>query len=344
MNLQLLWLIAQFLLCAAAISVAGYRLAVEGQRIGEVWGLTGSWVGLAMLASVTSLPELLTGVSAVTLAQAPNIAVGDALGSCVINLAFLVVVDFALRGEPIYRRASSSHLLSGAFGVVMLGFVGMNILLASTPGVRQLAVDGVGLYSPVIVLLYPIALRMVFHYEGKQPKADAPPAGPSPELEHHPSIWRSVQRFVLAALVVAAAGLWLPVAGAQLADALGWNRSFIGTLFIALATSLPELAVTLTALKLRALDMAVSNLLGSNLFNAVIVAIDDVAYRQGPLLAHVSPLHAVTAMSAVVMTGLAMIGLFYRPQGRVLRAVGWVSIALTAVYLLNTYVVFLYGA
>ena len=149
---------------------------------------------------------------------------------------------------------------------------------------------------------------------------------------------------MLSALVVAAAGVWLPVAGAQLADALQWNRSFIGTLFIALTTSLPELAVTLSAIKLRALDMAVGNLLGSNLFNVVIIAIDDVAYRQGALLAHVSPLHAVTALSAVVMTGLAMIGLFYRPQSRVLRTVGWVSIALAAVYLFNTYTVFLYGA
>ena len=77
--------------------------------------------------------------------------------------------------------------------------------------------------------------------------------------------------------------------------------------------------------------------------NAVIIAVDDVAYRQGPLLEHVSPLHAVTAMSAVVMTGLAMIGLFYRPAGRVLRAVGWVSIGLVAVYLFNAYVVFIHG-
>lgn len=341
--LSLLWPWMQFLLCAVAISVAGYRLAIDGERIGRTWGLTGSWVGLAMLASVTSLPELITGLSAVTLAHSPNIALGDALGSCVINLGFLVVADFVLRGEPLYRKASSSHLLSGAFGVVMLGFIGMNILLAHVPGFHQPALDAVGLYSPVIVLLYLVALRMVFHYE----HAQAGPPGGSRAKDHEregpKSPRRALRRFALAALVVAAAGMWLPVAGAQLADAMEWNRSFIGTLFIALTTSLPELAVTLSALKLRALDMAVGNLLGSNLFNAVIVAVDDVAYRQGPLLEHVSPLHAVTAMSAVVMTGLAMIGLFYRPAGRVLRAVGWVSIGLVAAYLFNAYVVFIHG-
>jgi cation:H+ antiporter len=344
MNLPLIWPLVQFLVCAAAISVAGYRLAVEGERIGQAWGLTGSWVGLAMLASVTSLPELLTGVSAVTLAHSPNIALGDALGSCVINLGFLVVVDFVLRGEPLYRKASSSHLLSGAFGVVMLGFVAMNILLADTPGFSHLAVEGVGLYSPVIVLLYLVALRMVFQHERGHAGSNARRPGSPTEAVRASSVRQSLWRFGVSALVVAAAGVWLPVVGAQLADALQWNRSFIGTLFIALATSLPELAVTLSAIKLRALDMAVGNLLGSNLFNVVIIAIDDVAYRQGVLLAHVSSLHAVTALSAVVMTGLAMIGLFYRPENRVLRTVGWVSIALAAVYLLNTYIVFLYGA
>lgn len=337
MNPPLIWPVVQFLVCAAAISVAGYRLAVEGERIGLAWGLSGSWVGLAMLASVTSLPELLTGISAVTLAHSPNIALGDALGSCVINLGFLVVVDFVLRDEPLYRKASASHLLSGAFGVVMLGFVAMNILLADTPGFGHLAVEGVGLYSPVIVLLYLVALRMVFQHERGRPESPA-------EAVRVPSVRQSLWRFGVAALVVAAAGVWLPLAGAQLADALQWNRSFIGTLFIALATSLPELAVSLSAIKLRALDMAVGNLLGSNLFNVVIIAIDDVAYRQGLLLAHVSSLHAITALSAVVMTGLAMIGLFYRPENRVLRTVGWVSMAMAAVYLLNTYIVFLYGA
>ncbi|HAU57484.1 MAG TPA: cation transporter, partial [Comamonadaceae bacterium] len=120
--------------------------------------------------------------------------------------------------------------------------------------------------------------------------------------------------------------------------------SFVGSLFVAMATTLPELAVTLSALRLGALDMAIGNLLGSNLFNVTIVAVDDLFYRPGVLLADVSLVHAVTASSAIVMTGLAVVGLFFRPRDRVLRAVGSVSVGLAMVYLLNTYVVFLHGA
>ena len=63
-------------------------------------GLSGSWVGLILLATVTSLPELVTGVSALTLANVPNIAVGSLLGSCVFNLVILVVLDFWCAANP----------------------------------------------------------------------------------------------------------------------------------------------------------------------------------------------------------------------------------------------------
>jgi cation:H+ antiporter len=131
--------------------------------------------------------------------------------------------------------------------------------------------------------------------------------------------------------------------GEDIAALEGWNTSFVGTLFIAAATSLPELVVTLSALRLGALDMAIANLLGSNLFNLLILAVDDVFYLKGPLLAHVSVAHAVSVMSAVTMTGAVIVGLLYRPLGRLFRTVGWVSVMLLFIYLLNAYVLFRFG-
>jgi hypothetical protein len=86
------------------------------------------WVGLALLATVTSLPELASGISAVAVVAAPNLAVGSALGACVVDLLFLVVVDALQRHQPMYREASATHLLSAGFGVVMLGFVALSLL------------------------------------------------------------------------------------------------------------------------------------------------------------------------------------------------------------------------
>ncbi len=326
----------EFAVCAALIARAGFVLSRSGDRIAEATGLTRGWIGLALLATVTSLPELASGVSAVTIVHAPNLAVGDALGSCVFNLVILVLVDMLQRGQPIYRDASAAHLLSAAFGIVMLGFVAMSLQLgASAPAFLH-----VGLYSPVLLMLYMLALRSVYSHEHVLQPAASPVATGEQTPEALMTEWR---RLGLAALVVLGAGTWLPAIGNDLAVSLGWSRSFVGTLFMALATSLPELAVSLAALRLRALDMAIGNLLGSNLFNVTILAIDDAFYSRGPLLADADPVNAGTAIAAVVMSALVMIGLVMRPQGQVLRVLSWISIGLLAVYLLNAVLVFLHG-
>jgi cation:H+ antiporter len=89
--------------------------------------------------------------------------------------------------------------------------------------------------------------------------------------------------------------------------------------------------------------MAIANLLGSNLFNMLILAVDDLLFLKGPLLSHVSPAHAVSAVSAMIMNGIIIVGLLYRPATRLFRTVGWVSLALLTLYVFNSYVLFLHG-
>jgi cation:H+ antiporter len=348
--LHFIWF--EFIFCAALIGSAGYQLSRHGDAISRRTGLSGSWIGLALLATVTSLPELATGITSVTLAQAPNLAVGDALGSCVVNLLILVLVDFFYRKEPIWHRADRGHVLAAAFGVVMLGFVLVGLLIGqTTPSQGKMmaasaAQWGFGLTTPVLLVLYLVAMRTVFKYERENVRQAAQQLSPQPERQTGdplPTLRHAVTRFTLAAAVVAGAGVWLPFVATDLAQVMAWNKSFVGSLFVALATSLPELAVTLSALRMGALDMAIGSLLGSNLFNVAIIAVDDMFYRPGMLLAEVSPVHAVTAASAITMTGLAMVGLFFKPVGRVLRAISWVSLGMVGMYLLNTYVLYLYG-
>lgn len=323
----MLWLWLQFLLCAALIARAGFVLSAAADQLAQAHGWGRGWVGLALLATVTSLPELAAGVSAVTLVDAPNLAVGHVLGACVVNLMFLGVVDALQRRQPLYRHASATHLLSAAFGVVMLGLVALGLVA----GARVPAVLNLGPATPLLLGLYLLALRSVQAHERA-----AAAVGPVPVQALAPAERRRMwQRFTLAALVVLAAGSWLPEAADRLATGMGWSRSFVGTVFMSVVTTLPEMAVTLGALRIGALDMAIGNLLGSNLFNVTILAVDDVFYVRGPLLAIAAPVHAGTALTAMVMTGLVMIGLVMRPQGRVLRLVSWISVGLLAAWLVN---------
>jgi len=81
---MLVWL--EFAVCLALIALAGHRPSLYGDMIAEKGGLTRTWVGVVMVASVTSLPELVSGLSSVTVAHTPDLAMGDILGSCVFNL------------------------------------------------------------------------------------------------------------------------------------------------------------------------------------------------------------------------------------------------------------------
>jgi cation:H+ antiporter len=319
------------------IGIAGYHLSRYGDAIAEKTGMSRSWVGLSLLAIVTSLPELATGVSSVTAAAVPDIAVGDVLGSCVFNLLILVILDFFYRRESVYTKARQGHIVSAGFGTVLIGFAGFNLLLYQDSGGP--ALGHIGLYSPLIAILYALAVRAVFRYE-REHVADYVEV----EVTHpYVTLKQAIQRYVAVALVVVAAGTWLPFVGERLAAEMGWTQSFVGTLLVAGVTSTPEVVVTLSALRLGAVDMAIGNLLGSNLFNIAILAIDDVFYTPGPLLAGVSNAHTASAFSAMMMSGLAIVGLMLRPTSRIFRAVSWVSLLLIAVYLLNVLLLYLHG-
>jgi cation:H+ antiporter len=331
-----IWL--EFLSCLLVIGFAGVKLAFYGDVIADKTGLGGTWVGVIMLASVTSLPELVTGVVSVSAADFPDIAVGDVLGACVFNLVILVLLDFLHRGETLYQESSEGHVLSASFGILMVGFVGFNIFLSNNG--PQPRLWHIGLYTPIIFALYAVAVRTIFRYEKSHVAAFTDSA---PDQRPCLSLKQSVLRYCFAALLVVSAGIWLPFIGNRIAVAMKWQHSFVGTVFIAIATTIPELVVSVVATRIGALNMAVSNLLGSNMFNICILAIDDLCYTPGPLLSKVAKTHGVSTFSIMIMTGLAIIGLFYKPKGRVLSTVGWTSIFLFAFYLLNTYTLYLFS-
>ena len=332
----LIWL--QFAFCVAVIGVTGTSLSRNANLIADKTGVGGTFIGLVLLATVTSLPELITVISAVTIADVPDMAVGAILGSCVFNLVVLVMLDVLYRGESIYSKAQQGHVLSASFGIVLIGFTGFSVL-ESSAGILP-TLGHFGLYTPVIVAAYLLAMRTVFHYE-RDHRADY-----IEEATEHLSdvtLRQAGIRYGIAAVALVFVGAWLPIIGNDIAVAMGWKQSFVGTLLIAFATSVPELVVTVAALRLAALNMAIGNLLGSNLFNILIVPVADALYLRGPILSHVSSVHAVSAMSAMIMTGVFIIGLFYRAKTRLYRTIGWASLILFSVYLINSYILYIQG-
>lgn len=322
-----IWL--EFAFCMAVIGWAGSHLSQQGEKLAVLKGLSRSWVGLLLVATVTSLPELVAGVSAVGVAQAPDIAVGNVLGSCLVNLLLIALMEMAYRRGEVFVLAAGSHRLSAAFGVLAMGLVAWT--LSSRPILGVPAAAGVAWVSVGLVVLYVAALRSLYQEEQRRPEMATPVQAPPGEVA------RIARRCVWLALLIVVVGARLPVVATELARVMGWSNSLVGTVFVALATTVPELAATWGALRLGAVDMAMGNLLGSNLFNLLILAVDDGVYRAGPLLQDVAGNHIDSALGALLMYGVVLVALELRPGRRWLglaSPAGWALTALFALQLL----------
>jgi len=324
---MLLWL--GFIICTSVIVYSGIRLSKYGDIIAEKTGLGRMWIGVVLMASVTSLPELVTGISSVTYAGVPNIAIGDVLGSCVFNMLILAFLDAIYKPMPISAKAHHGHILSAGFGILLLSIIGIGLFL----GNRILPLGWIGQYSLMVLIIYFVAMRLLFVYERRRIAEFVKER--VEELRYEKISTRTaVVNYVINAMVVIIAAIFLPKIGEGIAETTGLGQTFVGNIFIALSTSLPEVIVSISAVKMGAIDLAVGNLFGSNIFNIFILAIDDMFFVKGPILSFVNASHIISALSAILMTAIAIIGLTYRSEKKKLF-LAWDSIGILFVYVIN---------
>lgn len=142
------------------------------------------------------------------------------------------------------------------------------------------------------------------------------------------------------AIVVIIAAVFLPEIGEGIAARTGLGQTFVGNIFIALSTSLPEVVVSVSALRMDAVDLAIGNLFGSNVFNIFILAMDDIFLLKGHILDYAGPNQIISALSAIMMTTIAIIGLTCRAEKKNLF-LAWDSIGITGIYALNLMLLYL---
>ena len=232
----------------------------------------------------------------------------------------------AVQPEPISARAHQGHALSIGFGLLLIGVAGVGLVADH----RLPALGWIGLYSPALIVLYFVAMRVIFTHEQQRRARETQEV--AEELHTREITLRSaVVHYSLAAVAVVAAALWLPQLGAELARQTGLGEAFVGSLFIAITTSLPEIVVSLAAVRIGALDLGIGNVLGSNLFNLLILGLDDIFYRQGPLMADAGASHSISIVAIVMMNALFLIGLTYKVMTKRF-VVAWDTGAIATVY------------
>jgi cation:H+ antiporter len=310
-------LILTFAGLAAIVAGAGVILARSADTIADITRLGRLLVGSLLLAAATSLPELTVDLAAVRQGQ-PDLAVGDLLGSSLMNLLILAAVDLVQRsGRPMLSREAASHALSATLGIALTAIAGAALLTADR--LPHFSWLGIGGWSWSLLAAYVLGSRMIFIDQRISARAAVEETAVEGRQQAESWRWKELMpaagSFAAAAAVLFLAGPRLAHMAAELADRSGLGGTFVGTTLVALTTSLPELVATITAVRCGAVDLAIGNTFGSNAFNMILFAPLDAAHP-GSLFSAAAPVHAVTALAVITATAVAVLGQLYRVERR----------------------------
>ena len=144
-----------FLLSAIVIAGAAILLAYFGDAIAIRTHLWGLFIGVLVLSIATSLPELITTISAIK-QGIPHLAAGNLFGSNMFNMFVLGILDLFNYRKRILRKSALKHSLSGSLAVVMIGL----IIFFQMADIKW-KIGFVGIDSISIILVYIIAIRLI---------------------------------------------------------------------------------------------------------------------------------------------------------------------------------------
>jgi cation:H+ antiporter len=319
----------EFIICVVIVIAASNVLSRYADVIAEKTGLGRAWVGAILLAGVTSLPELVSGVTAVTVLNAPNLAIGGIVGSCLFNLVLIAVMDLAYQPGSILSQAQDGHILSGGLGILLMGMAVISPLMG--PLLNGSGIMGVSFMSIGIILVYVLGARLLARFQSKRVVEVLEQEA---KQRHYDQISqaRTYATFAVAGLVIVVAGVWLGSIADRIAAETGLGRSFVGAFFLGVSTSLPEIAASLAAVRMGAIDLAIGNVLGSNVFNVMLLAVYDIFDGPKNLWASMSDANALALAIAIMMTAVTIISLIYRASPKTPWRMNWDGVALIFMY------------
>lgn len=318
-----------FAVAAAVIAICGTIMSRVADELADRTGLGEAVVGTLLLAGATSLPDFAATLSA-AIDNRPELAMSNVMGSMAVNVALLGIADI------VYRKANLEHAAASAANLMQAGLL---IAILTIPLIAM-ALPSVSLWglhpaSPVLVLAYVGGLQLIRRTQASpmwSPRRTAQTVEDTPAQEPSRSaalpLWL---KFAVLTAVTGVAGWILMEAAKTIADRTALSEGVAGAVLTAFATSSPELATTTAAIRAGALTLAVSNILGTNLFNTLAIAAADVGYRPGAIYQDISALQAVWGLVTLLMTAILLLGMVRRQTygpGRI----GFESVLMLSVY------------
>lgn len=279
-----------FLGSALVVVIAGVFLAKYGDEIAEKTGWGALWVGTILVSVATSLPELVTNISAVVREDAPELALGNVYGADMINIftVSLVAITFGVRNLFADQTKDTQ--------VLVLVSVGLGILALMLSATGDYALGWTSVGGLVMIVAYFVGMKWVYDAGRSEATIDErnEPAG---------SIRAAKAGFIgfgIASLAIIATAPLLAASADGIAGATGLGRGFMGILAVSIVTTLPEASVTVTAARRRSYGLVLGNIYGSCAFNLSVIFYADLGNREA-LLGFMDKEHFVAAVAAIVL-------------------------------------------
>ena len=304
--------IGLFMVCGAGIAILGTRLTGLGDALADRTGLGEAFVGAVFLGACTSLPGITASVTA-ALDGFASMAIANAIGGIAVQTTFLILADLSYpKANLEHAAASVPNMLQGALLITLLG-----LLLVAMVG-PQFAIFSFHPVTPLLFIGYGMGqhlIRRSHDHPMWQPRMTSSTSTDQPEEESQRyTLQRLWCEFIVIGALLVMAGMVLTRAAETIGGRMGWTESLVGGLMIAITTSLPELVMSLAAVRRGALTLAVGNVLGGNAFDTLFAAVADIAYRPGSIYAAVSDREITMVALTIVMNGVLLLGLLSRER------------------------------
>ncbi|MDM9381486.1 hypothetical protein QUB80_12320 [Chlorogloeopsis sp. ULAP01] len=312
-----------FALAGGIVCFSGARLSIYADTIADRTGWGRAFIGALLLGGAASLPEIATTTTASAIGNA-SLAANNLLGEIGMQMAILALIDLVMvKGALTFFAPQPVLMLGGVILVTLLGLV----LAANAVG-EFVSLFGIGLWSLIVFSAYLISLYMIQRYERQdywravtlphQPAAEVTEQRRQEKL-HQLSLKKIFLYFAVNSFFVLIAGWILAQIGDTLGEETAMGSSFIGATLLALATSLPEAITTISAVRLGAFDLAISNIFGSNALTVSLFFIADIFYREGTIFAAMDRPSMFMAALAIVLTCVFLWGLLERDNQTIYR-------------------------
>jgi cation:H+ antiporter len=305
--------------------VAGFVLLIKGadllvsgaSSIATKFNISQMIIGLTIVSFGTSLPELLVNVTA-SVNNNPGLAIGNIFGSNIANILLILGISAMIRPLPITKNIYFSEIPFSLVATLLVGFLANAALLSDVKDLTLSRIDGI-----ILLLFFVLFMGYIYVvFKADKDKIDADAAVNEPLMPMKKSIL-----YILGGLVALYfGGEWVVNGAINIAATYGLSETFIGLTVVAIGTSLPELFTSAVAAYKNNTDIAVGNVVGSNIFNLLWILGVSAVIR--PL-----PFDTASNTDILMIVGASALLIFAVAVGKGARIVRWEGILFVMVYL-----------